>query len=237
MIVDASPVGLGAVLIQNQDGEGRVISYASRSLSDTEKRYSQTEKEALAVVWGCERFHIYLYGLEFTMISDHKSLEVIYSPKSRPSARIERWVLRLQSYTFEVVHEPGKTNIADSLSRLIPKEREEKNRLDYVNFVVDNAVPRAMTRQEIEKASEEDEELKIVRDNINNNVSWERNKVSNYKVVKDELCTLGSLVLRGTRLVLPKLLRPRAMSIAHEGHPGIVCMKITAIQSLVARNR
>ena len=121
LIVDASPVGLGAVLVQIQNGEERVISYASRSLSDTEKRYSQTEKEALGVVWSCERFHIYLYGIDFIIASDHKHLEVIYSTRSKPSARIERWVLRLQSYNFKVIHESGKSNIADPLSRLIGK--------------------------------------------------------------------------------------------------------------------
>ena len=56
MIADSSPVGLGAVLVQEQQGELRVISYASRSLSHTERRYSQTEKEVLAIVWACERF-------------------------------------------------------------------------------------------------------------------------------------------------------------------------------------
>ena len=59
VIADASPVGFGAALVQKQGEELRVISCASRSLSDTERRYSQTEKETLAIVWACERFHAY----------------------------------------------------------------------------------------------------------------------------------------------------------------------------------
>ena len=60
MVADASPIGLGAVLIQINDAGPRVISYASKSLSETEKRYAQTKKEALALVWATERFHFYL---------------------------------------------------------------------------------------------------------------------------------------------------------------------------------
>ena len=83
-----------------EQGEGawRALSYASKSLSAVERRYSQTEKEALALVWSVERFHVYLLGREFELVIDHKPLEIIYSPKSKPSARIERWVLRLQPY-------------------------------------------------------------------------------------------------------------------------------------------
>jgi len=102
IIADASPVGLGAILIQEQQGRKRVISYASKSLSDVEKRYSQTEKEALAVVWACERFRVYLYGIEIELYTDHKPLETIYSSRSKPCARIERWILRLQLYEFQV---------------------------------------------------------------------------------------------------------------------------------------
>ena len=70
--------------------------YASRTLTDVERRYSQTEKEALGLVWGCERFHMYLVGSKFELWTDHRPLEFIFSVKSKPSARIERWVLRLQ---------------------------------------------------------------------------------------------------------------------------------------------
>jgi hypothetical protein len=124
VIVDASPVCLGAILVQ----EGKIISYASRALSGVEKRYSQTEKEALAIVWGCEHFHLYLFGSNFTLITDHKPLEIIFNNgKSRPPARIERWRLRLQPYDFTVTYRPGSNNPADYMSRHPYTEKNEKH--------------------------------------------------------------------------------------------------------------
>lgn len=116
VITDASPVGLGAIIVQIQAGQPRIIAYASRSLSDVEKRYCQTEKETTGIVGTCERFHIYLLGMSFELLTDHKPIEYIYSTRA-----IERWVLKLQSYDFKVVYIPGSKTIADCLSRLVPK--------------------------------------------------------------------------------------------------------------------
>ena len=93
IIADSSPVGLRTVLLQERKGENPVIAYSSWGLSDVERRrlYSQTEKEALGIVWDCEKFHVYLYELVFWLWTDHKPLEFVYSEWSRPSARIERW--------------------------------------------------------------------------------------------------------------------------------------------------
>ena len=91
--VDASPMGISAILTQCESGsdDHRVIAYASRSLSAAESRYSQTEKEALSIVWAVEHFHIFLYGKDFTLVTDHKPLEIIYgNSSSKSSARIER---------------------------------------------------------------------------------------------------------------------------------------------------
>jgi len=82
-------VGLGAVLVREVDRECHAVCYASRSLSHTERRYSQTEKEALALVWSCKRFNLYLYGLpEFDLVTDHQVLKTNYGPSSKPSAQI-----------------------------------------------------------------------------------------------------------------------------------------------------
>lgn len=119
LVADASPVGLGAILTQvsvNQDRN--VIAYASRSLTDCESRYSQTEREGLATVWGVEHFHLYLHGSTFQIITDHKPLETIFNKSTcKATARLERLQLRLQPYKFKVVYRPGAGNPADYMSR------------------------------------------------------------------------------------------------------------------------
>lgn len=118
LTVDASPVELGAILSNvDEKGNTRNVSFASRSLIPVEQRYSQTERGALAVVWGCEKFHLYLIGAKFHVSTDHKALEVIYSPKAKPPARVERWAMRLQQYDFTIKHRTGEENRADVLSR------------------------------------------------------------------------------------------------------------------------
>ena len=96
LTTDASPVGLSAILSQRMPGQNdrQVVAYASRSPSDVERRYSQTEKETLAIVWAIERLHLYLYGKQFTLYTDCKPVQMIFSnARSKPPARIERWNL------------------------------------------------------------------------------------------------------------------------------------------------
>ena len=157
IVAHASPVGLGAVLTQQQGETWRVILYASKSLTNVERRYSQTEKEALALVWACERFSMYVSGQPFELETDHKPLEHIYSRTSKPCARMERWVLRLQGFDFRVVYRPGNTNIADSLSRLNSVNQLDRGEdYDFIRAVAESCVPVALTPKEIEQASFED---------------------------------------------------------------------------------
>ena len=140
VISDASPVGLGAVLLQTQsDGRNKPVAYASRSLTPTERRYSQIEREALGCVWAVEHFRTYLWGGKFTIQTDHKPLIYMFNPEKATLSppRIQRLGLRLQPYDYKIEHIVGKSNVADSLSRLPLQETEDN---EYVELYVDRVL-------------------------------------------------------------------------------------------------
>uniref|UniRef100_A0A1L8DIS4 RNA-directed DNA polymerase n=3 Tax=Nyssomyia neivai TaxID=330878 RepID=A0A1L8DIS4_9DIPT len=224
VIADASPVGLGAVLVQFDSKEiAHIIAYASKSLSKIEKKYCQTEREALALVWAVEKFAVYLIGRIFELETDHKPLEAIFKPVSRPCARIERWVLRLQSFRYRVVYKKGSLNIADPLSRL--SEGKEEGTFDgddeyMVRAIMESA---AMDFSEIEMSATHDAEMGSLRDALMTG-NWKEN-TKPYHVFKDELGVMGNVVIRGDKIVVPQDLRARMLDLGHEGHPGMSAMK------------
>ena len=117
LVVDASPCGLGCVLLQDINNQSRPVAYASRSLTNVEKRYVQIEREALGVLYGLQKMHAYIYGRHITVATDHKPLLGVFK-KATQSIRLERIALRTQDYDFTLIYEPGTGNIADGLSRL-----------------------------------------------------------------------------------------------------------------------
>ncbi|CAK1594433.1 unnamed protein product [Parnassius mnemosyne] len=223
VIADASPVGLGAVLVQIDERGPRIIGYGNRTLTDCERKYSQTEKEALALVWAVEHFNTFLFGKEFDLITDHKPLEFLFSPKSKPCARVERWVLKLQAYRYKIKYKPGNTNIADPLSRLCKETNVQPIRDDHICQIVQLAKPHAISMRDIILQSGSDLEITNVKNGLYKN-QWDES-VKTFKIFEDELCFYDNILLRGNKIVIPNKLRQQVLVAAHEGHPGIVSMK------------
>ncbi|KAG5894282.1 hypothetical protein JTB14_007427 [Gonioctena quinquepunctata] len=121
VMTDASGYGIGAVLTQNHPDVGeRVVSYLSRSLTKQERKFSTTERECLAVIWSIEKLRPYIEGTHFTVVTDHWSLCWLNNLKD-PTGRLGRWSLKLQQYSFDLVHRKGKENVVpDMLSRTVP---------------------------------------------------------------------------------------------------------------------
>ena len=222
LLVDASPVGLGAILTQG----GKVVCYASRALTEVEKRYSQTDREMLAVVYGVEHFHIYVHGAPFTVSTDHKPLLGIMKSRNPSTARIERYRLRLMPYEMNLVYRPGKdeNNPADYMSRHPQTQPKRENKgEEYIAFLTKHAIPKSLTLTEVQEATKKDIQLQCVMKAIQTGV-W-TDDLSEFKRFRDELSVFDGLILRAHRLVIPNELRRRVINIAHQSHQGIVKTK------------
>lgn len=221
LVTDASDHGLGAVLLQTVNNVDKPIAFASRSLTKLESKYTTTEKECLAFVFAVQKFHNYLYGVEFDVHVDHKPLESLNNCNKKPNARIERWLMTLQSYRFKISHTPGRDNIADCFSRLLAPTSEATTENDqYINFVTTNAVPHTMSLDLVRNESINDQELQAISNALSKN-DWSSPDITPYKQFSHELTQNEGLILKGTQIVLPQSLRKCAINIAHRGHLGI----------------
>ncbi|XP_062709384.1 uncharacterized protein K02A2.6-like isoform X1 [Aedes albopictus] len=214
-------------------------------------KYPPIEKEALGIVWAVERFRIYLIGITFELETDHRPLETVFTRTSRPTLRIERWLLRLQAFTFNVVYRKGSANLADCLSRLashvddvswneesevfirriavetlavLNDDRDDD--FDENSEVEIKAIQEAAAIDitEVVKETKSDEELSAVQKAIMTH-DWGNSVVKPYVAFQNELSYINGLVMRGSKLVVPRTLRSRMCQLAHEGHPGQSVMK------------
>lgn len=116
--VDASNYGIGAIILQSHpDGNTYPIAYASRRLSEAEIKFNTTEKECLGFVYAVSQFRHFIWGKPFKIVTDHHALCWLHKNRDA-SGRLVRWAIKLQDYTYEIVHKSGKRHAdADSLSR------------------------------------------------------------------------------------------------------------------------
>lgn len=123
---DASNIAIGAVLSELSDSKDLPIAYASRALNPSERNYPTIKKELLAIIWAIRKFRPYLYGRQFTIVTDHKPLTYLRSMKNASSILL-RWSLELEEYTFSIKYCPGKfMKNADALSRIIQDDDDKR---------------------------------------------------------------------------------------------------------------
>ncbi|MGH0142006.1 UNVERIFIED_CONTAM: hypothetical protein FKN15_074960 [Acipenser sinensis] len=236
---DASETGLGAALLQN----GQPVAFASRTLTPTEQRYAQIEKECLAIVFACEKFDQYIHGRERINIqSDHKPLETIFKkPLLSAPKRLQRMMLRLQRYQLHVKYKKGKEmHIADFLSRApLPLEKtmhahtqecvysiETKLQKEIEN--IDHATNLNFSTQSLNKVktyTQQDASLQTLQSVIT--IGWPETKqetptiIKEYWTYRDELTTQDGIIYKGNRVVIPKAVRSNILTLIHESHCGI----------------
>ena len=182
-----------------------------------------------------------IYWKPVTIYTDHKPLVSIYNnPSSKPPARVERWALRFQLYQITVKYRRGEVNPADYLSRHPTKDeaktsRQQKVAEEYVSYLATTSTLKALKIQDIEEATQRDAPLKAVAEavakgNWHHVIKHSCVDVEEFRLlerVKDELTVSASsnLILRVTRLVIPKSLHEHVFNLAHEGHQGLVKTK------------
>ena len=232
--VDASEKGLGAALLQpNANGELQPISFSSGHLTETEQRYSQMEKECLAICHGLHKFDQWLYGkADITVHTDHKPLVPIMSkPLHKAPARLQRMLMTLQRYRFDLEYRKGTTLlIADTLSRAALNTPADTPATEFEVFRLEcEAICRSPrltgeTERDIIQLTDADENLSALRDTILDGWPDDRNLTSKnlrpYWGYRDELSVLNGAIYKGETVLVPQALRTTMLTRIHANHLG-----------------
>ena len=220
------------------DGSERPIANASKTLTQTQRRYSQIEKEALAIIFGFSKFHQFLYGRRFILVTDHKPLIALFGP-SKPipalaANRLDKWALTLSQYDYAI--EYRKTSAhgnADALSRLpagddpsFDREETGADSTTICTIKIVNSQLAPTDPKALEKAPSTDPALSAVIKHLQH--SWPKNVPVHSKpfyAIRDSLSLANGCLFYGHRVVIPTELQPRVLQILHLGHFGMQRMK------------
>lgn len=241
---DASAYGLGAVLLQQNNSIWKPVAYASRSMTETEQRYAQIEKEALATTWACEKFATYILGKKFHIETDHKPLVPLLGMKDldKLPPRVLRFRLRLARFQYTITHVPGKyLYTADALSRAPTANADNDARLqEEAESLIAECIahlPASNERlDEYRKAQAADPICTQVISYCKN--GWPKeNKITPevkpyWKARGDLTVYEKTLLLYDKRIVVPESLRRQTLEKIHTGHQGIQRCRLRAKSSV-----
>lgn len=240
---DASSFGLGAVLLQKSDAGWSPVAYASRSMTPTEQRYAQVEKEALAATWACERFSCFILGRPFELETDHKPLVSLLGGKALDDLppRIQRFRMRLLRYDYTVNHVPGKSLwTADTLSRApLRATHTDATLLEDTNIYVDSVISNipvsgdylSSLREHLKADSTCTALMQYCTDGWPDK-SRLQGELRHYWADRAVLTVHDGLLLWGTRLVIPSALQGDVLQKLHEGHLGVTKCRGRAKQTV-----
>ena len=212
--------GLSAGLFQKTSKGNQPVHFISRTMTKTEQRYSQTEKDALCVAWAKKRFRMYLLGAPiFKIITAHKPLLSLFNkPTSKLPPRIEKWVMDMQDVDYELVYEPGKNekDPLDFMSRQPLPDTEEDTIEASVRSVV--KTENAIIMEHIQKETKADEQLQKLMKRIQLG-DWEVHQrdpdITPFFQVRSELYTVEDVVFRLNQIVIPRNLQRKVVKSAH----------------------
>ncbi|CAH8676807.1 unnamed protein product [Schistosoma haematobium] len=242
---DASDYGIGAVISHKfPDGKEKAIAHASRTLTSAERKYSQIEKEGLALIFAVKKFHKMLHGRKFTLITDHKPLLSIFgSKKGIPvytANRLQRWATMLLGYDFVIKYKSTSDfGHADALSRLISNHKLENEDTVIASISVEEDVSRMLfnstqilpvTAARIAEHTRRDPILRRLSTFIQR--GWPpritSHELKQYYQRRQSLSIVNDCIMVADRVVVPYNLRSLVLKQLHTAHPGTGRMKAIA---------
>ena len=239
---DASTEGLGAVMEQQHPDGWFPVAFALRSLSVSEQNCCQQERETLSIVFACECFNVHVYGTKFQVLNDHQPLSSIFNKSIvKAPPRIQKFLLRLQKYDFDMQYVPGKhLVVTDTLSRAsLPDTDPEIPDLEmniHVHKVISSLPISQQKLQQFKMETANDQTLQLVISYVLNGWPKLRHQVhlvaQPFYNVRHDLSCLHDLVLKGERIIVPSSMRKEMKDLLHTGHVGIERCKHRARESI-----